>query len=511
MFKRLFVLFVALATATGVYAQEEIELVPFTDDAFGISGVVPEGWTKAGPGVTRRAASPADAATLIQQAAPADPATLLNVLTRQLGLAEAPESSGEITTDALTWTLYEAEVSAMGQTIHVDLALAPADSKTLLVLLQAAADEHDALHEQVFLPAVNALQPAQPAEATAEATEETPYISEDVTFENGGVTLAGTLTLPPTDGPHPAIVLISGSGPQDRDSSLEPVAAIKPFALIADYLTREGIAVLRYDDRGVAESTGDFASATSLDFAADAMAAVSYLKSRPDIDAEQVGVLGHSEGGMIAPLVVNESDAAFLVLMAGQAVNSIDVMEQQSRRIYEVMGYSDIEPVLAKARALYEALIAPNASAESVEPVLRDLLQAQIAAMPEAQRAALGDADAYIDSVVPPMLQNYLGPWFPAFLAYDPTPELEKLSVPVLALYGALDTQVDAEQNAPALDAILTGNDVEHEIVVFPDANHLFQSAKTGGAEEYATLEQTFTPDFLPTLGDWLLEHVTLE
>jgi hypothetical protein len=285
-----------LSAFTAVAQDTTVILSPYTDEVFSIQGVIPDGWTKAAPGIYARGQSASDAALIAQQSAAAPVDAVVQSLLPQLQLEALPESSGTVETAALTWTVYQADVSAGGVTVVVDLALAEADGKTYIVLMQSAPDEYDALHEAVFVPALEALAPL--AEATPDPN--LPYSAEDVNIPNGDVTLAGTLTLPEGDGPHPALVLVSGSGPQDRDESLVPVSSLKPFALIADYLSRRGIAVLRYDDRGVARSTGDYASADVDDFASDASAAIDYLLTRDEIDPAQIGLLGHSEGGIVS-------------------------------------------------------------------------------------------------------------------------------------------------------------------------------------------------------------------
>jgi pimeloyl-ACP methyl ester carboxylesterase len=322
------------------------------------------------------------------------------------------------------------------------------------------------------------------------------------------VTLAGTLTLPPTEGPHPVVVLVSGSGPQNRDESLGVGIAIRPFRLIADALTREGVAVLRYDDRGVGESTGDFATATTSDFSTDAAAAIDYLLTREDIDPDQIGLLGHSEGGYVAAMLgASNPDLDFIISMAGPGVNGRDVLLVQNQRYMEAEGASQEE--IDAQLAFVEGLIAVLDDPEAIEALTYERTIEQVAALPEEQQAAVGDIEVYARTVAQQTAQQYSADWFESFLSYDPAPDWAQTTAPVLALFGGKDVQVDAEQNAPALEAALVeaGNE-DYEIVVLPNANHLFQEAGTGAFSEYTTLPAEFTPDFLPTIIEWLHAHV---
>ncbi|MBI5280052.1 MAG: alpha/beta fold hydrolase [Candidatus Solibacter usitatus] len=320
-----------------------------------------------------------------------------------------------------------------------------------------------------------------------------PYRSEDVTFASkaAGVTMAGTLTLPPGRGPFPAVVLITGSGPQDRDESL---MGHKPFLVLSDRLTRGGIAVLRYDDRGVGKSSGSFAKATSADFAEDAEGALEYLQSRPEIDAKRIGLAGHSEGGIIAPmLAARRSGIAFVVLLAGTAVPGADVVLEQGQRMAELAGAPEAARKQGREKQLeiYEALRASKDDA-GIEKQLKALLGDEPAA--QAQ------------------IRQVLSPWFRYFLFYDPAPALAKLKCPVLVLNGEKDVQVLADQNLPPLEAALKkGGNRDYRIVRLPGLNHLFQTAKTGLPAEYAQIEETMAPSMLEALTLWIRQHTGLE
>ncbi len=507
------VVLLALVPLAAALAQtdEPITLAPFADPTLGLQGLAPEGWREAGPGVYVRGRSALDVATLVQQVAPPNMSLedFQAMLATQLTVEALPESVGTLETEAYTWTLYVVPVSALGMDITVDVALTEGEAGIVLALLQCLTAEYETLHQAVFLPAVEALAPLAGEAAPA---EELPYLEEEVTFANEtaeGITLAGTLTLPPGDGPHPAVVLISGSGAQDRDESLAPVATIKPFRLIADHLTRHGIAVLRYDDRGVGESTGDFQAASGQDLASDASAAVDYLRTRDDINPAQVGILGHSEGGALAPLVaINNPDVAFVIAMAGTGVNGAEVLLLQNERLLRAGGASEAE--VAAQVAFVERMIDLTLQGDwdALETLVVERTIEQLESAPAEETAGIDDIEAFARESAAqqmPMFRN----WFPFFFRYDPAEDWARVTVPVLALFGGRDLQVIAEQNAPPLEAALeAGGNPDYTVVTIPTANHLFQDAVTGTVDEYGELPPEFHPDFLPTITDWLLARV---
>lgn len=335
------------------------------------------------------------------------------------------------------------------------------------------------------------------------AVSEVPYKQEEVTFKNGDVTLGGTLTTPSSGGPFPVVILISGSGQQNRD---EEVFGFKPFALIADHFTRNGIAVLRYDDRGIGASTGDATNATSEDFAGDALAAVNLLKTRSDINPKQIGLMGHSEGGIIAPMVANNSpDVAFIILLAGPGVRGDLLIERQAVDVLKATGASQeqIDTAAANQKRTIEVMRTGQGQ-DWLEAELRNQIRQQIEAMPEEQRKAFSDIDKAVEDGVQSQMAALLSPWFKFFVNYDPAPALEKLQVPVLAVFGGKDVQVAAEPNEQAVKAALErGNNSRATLKTYPTANHLFQPATTGGPDEYTKLKE-FVPSFLDDTVKWI-------
>lgn len=313
------------------------------------------------------------------------------------------------------------------------------------------------------------------------------YRSEDVAFDNPaapGVRLAGTLTLPQGSGPFPAAVLVTGSGAQDRD---ETILDHKPFAVWADVLTRRGVAVLRYDDRGVAASTGSFLGSTVADFAGDARAAVDYLLTRQDIDHGRIGVIGHSEGGTIAPMLVQDgAPLAWIVTLAGPTVSGGAIIEEQAHLIRVASGATpEQDAALGALQASLMRAVADNAD----DP-------AAVAREVEAILVAAGQPQAQAASTAAQMSSAY----YRQMIAHDPSDSLRAVRVPMLALYGSKDLQVAPDQNGPALRALKPDAD----IVVLPGLNHLLQPATTGLMAEYGQIETTLAPDAISTVVDWV-------
>jgi hypothetical protein len=333
-----------------------------------------------------------------------------------------------------------------------------------------------------------------------------PYDEDEVEFLSGAVRLAGTLTMPKGAGPFPAAVLISGSGPQDRN---EEVFGHKPFLVLADRLTRAGIAVLRADDRGVGGSGGSLVSATTADLAGDALAALRLLRDRPRIDPDRIGLIGHSEGAVIAPLAASGSDqVAYVVMLAGTGVPGDRVLARQMELLLRAGGL-DAErtaAALAEQRELLD-LVLEGASAERLREPLGRLTAIQLEA------AGAGEVEPReLDEMVSRAAADLNSPWFRYFLAHDPAVALRKLNVPLLALWGGLDLQVDSEQNLPAVRAALesAGNE-DATLQVLEGLNHLFQKADTGAVDEYARIEETINPAALTAVSEWILARFGTE
>ncbi len=327
-----------------------------------------------------------------------------------------------------------------------------------------------------------------------------PYVSEDIEFRNekDNISLAGTLTLPAANGKFPVVVLISGSGPQDRN---EELLGHKPFLVLADHLTKNGFAVLRYDDRGVGKSKGNFKTATSADFAKDVSAAVHYLKTRKEIDPKKIGLVGHSEGGLIAPMVAAVSkDIAFIVLLAGPGVPGKDVISLQGALIARAMGAAEAD-IKASGDITKELMNIVTSGKDSsiVNKDFQAALDRNYQNLPDSVKKGLPMA-AFKSQYAP--LND---PWMKYFLAYDPATSLQKIKIPVLALNGSLDLQVSPSQNLPAIKAALDkAKNKKYLIREMPGLNHLFQETKTGLPSEYGDIEQTLSPMMLTELTDWL-------
>lgn len=348
--------------------------------------------------------------------------------------------------------------------------------------------------------------PAEPPKLTRpqEPKPPYPYRSENVTFENkaAGVTLAGTLTLPETGSNFTAVILITGTGPVNRD---EEVMGHKPFLVIADYLTRNGIAVLRYDDRGFAQSTGDFKASTIADFADDAESAVAYLKTCKEIDPEKIGLLGHSEGGIVAPIVAARSnDVSFIVSLAGVGLRGgANILLQQAN----MWRFSEVsEEIIDKL------IIVISKSLDKIVNTDEFLSQQEIidfmTEMKDEISAGLSGTGMTADNYIQQFAPQLSTPARQYFIRFDPASALEKVRCPVFAINGAKDFQVISNENLSAIRNCLEkgGND-KVTIKEYPDMNHLFQECTTGYLNEYATIEQTISPKVLKDILNWILTH----
>jgi len=333
-----------------------------------------------------------------------------------------------------------------------------------------------------------------------------PYYSEEVTFKNlkDNITLAGTLTLPSKDGNFPVVVLITGSGPQNRD---EELMGHKPFLILSDYLTRNGIGVLRYDDRGTNASTGNFGTATTFDFATDVESAVSFLKTRKEIDLKHIGLIGHSEGGIIAPIVaVHDQDIRFIVLMAGTGISGDKLLLLQQKSIGSASNLK--KDVLSESaeinRGLYD-IVLQSTNNDTLKKQVTDYLKTAIASSKDKEIPK----GMTVDDIIKQQVAVITSPWMITFIKYDPSIILEKVKCPVLALNGDKDLQVSSKVNLPAIEkALKKGGDKNVSIVELPGLNHLFQECTTGLPKEYSEIAQTISPVALKTISEWIKQQL---
>ncbi len=334
-----------------------------------------------------------------------------------------------------------------------------------------------------------------------------PYDTVAVAFPNPrarDVVLAGTLTLPRGQGPFPCALLITGSGPEDRD---EAVFGHRPFLVLADHLTRQGIAVLRVDDRGVGASSGQFRGATSEDFASDGLAGVEFLRTRGEIRRDRIGLIGHSEGGLIAPMVAARSPGvAFVVLMAGPGIPGDSTLLLQNVALRRSLGVGEesIAREIVVNRRIYALL--RQGDSLGVGQAAGELVRLQLAGLPEAERRAVGDPDSAAASAI----RRLFSPWMRFFLAYDPRPALRKLRCPVLAINGEKDLQVLPKENLAAIESALeAGGNRAFTVKELAGLNHLFQTCRLCTVQEYIQLEETLAPAALEEMSRWILAHVT--
>ncbi|MBL8763982.1 MAG: alpha/beta hydrolase [Phycisphaerae bacterium] len=347
-----------------------------------------------------------------------------------------------------------------------------------------------------------------------------PYTDRQVSYSNpaDGTLLAATLTIPAGAGPHPAVVMITGSGAQDRDESL---LGHQPFLIIADHLARNGIAVLRADDRGVGGSTGSVSDSTTEDFARDALAGVSFLGGQPEIDARRIGFVGHSEGGLVGPLAASmePGKVAFVVMLAGPGVPGSAILPVQVELIARAEGASP-ESARAQAAATAEAveLVLSGASADQIKAKVRAMAESEIAeglARGGAQADQARAAQSGLDQLVEAQSKEFTGKWFRYFLKYDPRLALRAIECPVLAVNGSSDLQVPSKQNLPEIEAALKsrpgGLTARDRVSELPNLNHLFQTCDSGSPSKYAVIEETFSPVALDFVTTWIRTTAGLE
>lgn len=347
-----------------------------------------------------------------------------------------------------------------------------------------------------------------------------PYDVEEVVFENSrdGIKFSGTLTIPhsaQSNQRFPVALLVSGSGPQDRD---ETIFGHKPFWVLADHLSRHGFAVLRYDDRGVGKSGGKFENATTVDFAHDAASAIEYLKAHSKIDPKRIGIIGHSEGGLVAPIVASQdAQVAWVVLLAGPGVNGLEIMYSQGRLI--IMAAGGDEATAQRNRLIQDAAYAATVKLEpgeslntaAVDPLVEQVLeQAKTLKLgPTGDNKSAEENEAAIKKLLAESIRANVAAmntkWFRFFMSHEPGPVLEKVRCPVLAINGEKDVQVDPKLNLPQIEASLkAGGNTNVTMVELPGLNHLLQSSSTGALGEYEVIEETIAPIALDTISQWL-------
>lgn len=332
-----------------------------------------------------------------------------------------------------------------------------------------------------------------------------PYVSEEVKFKNtqDNVVLAGTFSKPKADGTFPVVILISGSGPQNRD---EELLGHKPFLILSDYLTRNGIAVLRYDDRGSFASTGNFSLATTFDFANDVDAAIQYLKTRKDINPKKIGLIGHSEGGLIAPIVASRNkNVSFIILMAGPGIKGGNILLLQQELIGRANGMKE-ENILKthEINSHVFSLIDKISNTDSLKVKITNYLS--------LKKKEIADLDTTVektdDNMIEAQIKQLLTPWMLNFIRYNPSQALEKLKCPVLAMIGSKDLQVPANPNLNAIEKALNkAGNKDFTVKELTNLNHLFQECKTGSPNEYVSIEQTISPLALETILNWIKKH----
>ena len=398
--------------------------------------------------------------------------------------------------------------------IAFTLSIAPPNGATWRAKRQVGATTAEGEFEQggnvvpftmELVPEGEVLGPRRPQ------TPEPPFAYDErevaYTSEADGTKLAGTLTVPREDGPFPAVLLITGSGAQNRD---EEIFGHKPFLVIADHLTSNGIAVLRVDDRGIGGSTGDMSMATSEDFASDVLAGVHFLAGQPDIDPGRIGLIGHSEGGIIAPMVAAASDhVAFIVLLAGPAIPGRDLMIMQLAAVQRSIGRPEgnVEQQIEAQRSLLE-LASEGADFPALTAAVAELTRIQISNLAEGQRPSTEELKPVIEA----QARQLTTPWWRFFLTYDPRTALREVQCPVLAINGSLDVQVPPGPNLGVIREALAeaGND-DITVEELGGLNHLFQTATTGNPTEYAEIEETFAPAVLDLITSWVLQRMSEE
>ncbi len=338
------------------------------------------------------------------------------------------------------------------------------------------------------------------------APEDLLYTEEEVTFNSGNISLAGTLTIPKGEGKFPAVILITGSGAQSRD---EEVFGFKVFAVLAEHLSSNGIAVLRYDDRGIGGSSGDMDTSTTAHFADDALYAFKLLSNHPKIAPNKIGLLGHSEGAIVGAMVAaKEKKVAFLIYMAGSTVKGKDIILSQVKVMLDAVEISDEDK--KSAYNLQKRILDAVVNNKDMEPFKQEILNFRLQQLSKYDKSGTPIKPEFIENMqqsIERELYAMAGPWYKFFLSYDPQEALKKVKCPVLALFGGKDQQILTNLNrAPLENALAKAKNKDFAVKVFPQANHLFQQADTGSVGEYATLDKDFIPEFKTLLVNWIKE-----
>jgi alpha-beta hydrolase superfamily lysophospholipase len=343
---------------------------------------------------------------------------------------------------------------------------------------------------------------------TTEEKAQSLYHEEEVAIWNTGDKLSGTLTIPDTTKRNPLVILISGSGAQNRD---EEIFDFPIFKIIADHLVKNGYAVLRFDDRGIGGSTGNLANVSEDDFVNDVKASIDLVKDRKDINSEKIGLLGHSEGGVVASLAAAKlKNIAFIVLVASTGDNGSAIIKEQTRKILKINGMSDstIEAEIRKTTKVHNIVI-NDKGWDEYRKELKEQFSKKVEDSKNPQYSSVENKNILIDNLVESQIQGLKSKWMKSFLTTNPAAALKTVTCPILAIFGEKDSQVDAKNNSVKIKAALDkAKNKMVTIKIFPQANHLFQSAKTGAPAEYYNLKKEFVPGFLDLISGWLLENI---
>lgn len=418
-------------------------------------------------------------------------------------LMDSPDQGAKgipISKIALRGDVFTLEVAAVGASFEGKLS---ADGKEIVGTFKQGGGELPLTLRHV--DKAPEVAPAPKLNRPQEPKPPYPYKEREVAYDNtaGGVKLAGTLTIPQGKGPFPAVLLITGSGAQNRN---EELMGHKPFLLIADYLTRRGIAVLRVDDRGIGGSTGSVDQSTTNDFVGDVLTGVAFLKKQPEIDPKKIGLIGHSEGGLIAPIAASRStDVAFIVMMAGTGLTGEEILYLQGALIAKAAGAPEaaLADQLKGQKALF-SIIKQEKDNAVAEKKITAYREEELSKLPEEERKKAATMDAQFKAGI----RATMSPWFRYFLTLDPRPSLRKVTCPVLAINGANDLQVPPKENLPEIEAALkAAGNKDYTVKLLPGLNHLFQTSATGAPSDYAKIEETISPSALQIMGDWIMKH----